>query len=68
MGVEFKFIIVRCLENGSIFRPLLVYVGVRPKMRIIDDLSNKKNEVNVILGKNQATGEKMILGLSVNED
>jgi hypothetical protein len=45
-----------------------VYVGVRPKMRIIDDLSNKKNEVNVILGKNQATGEKMILGLSVNED
>ena len=31
-------------------------------------LGGKKNEVNVILGKNQETGEKALLGLGVNED
>lgn len=135
--IEFKLTKVRCLENGSIMRPLLVYVGVEPKKRIIDDLTlecaeiatyltyrdsktvienltnaevskcrihgcvqrvgefmnqerrrlpsqsldliegdgtkchglgDKKNEINVILGKNQATGEKSLLGLTVNED
>ncbi|OQA81222.1 MAG: Transposase, Mutator family [Microgenomates group bacterium ADurb.Bin238] len=135
--IEFKLSKVRCLENGSIMRPLLVYVGVEPKKRIIDDLTlecaeiatyltyrdskmvienltnakvsrcgvhrcvqsvgefmnsqrrkspvksqdlilgdgtkchglgGKKNEINVILGKNQATGEKSLLGLSVNEN
>ena len=31
-------------------------------------LSGKKNEINVILGKNQETGEKTLLGLDVNKD
>ena len=31
-------------------------------------LGGKKNEINVILGKNQETGEKNLLGLAVNED
>ncbi len=31
-------------------------------------LSGEKNEVNVILGKNNETGEKALLGLGVNED
>jgi hypothetical protein len=135
--VEFKLTKVRDLENDSIFRPLLVYVGVEPKKRIVDDLVfecaevatyltyrdsktvienltnaevsrcrihdcaqsvgafmnqerrkapvkyqdliegdgtkchgfyGKKNEIGVILGKNQVTGEKSLLGLSVNED
>ncbi|MGE5556211.1 MAG: ISH6 family transposase [Methanocella sp.] len=135
--IEFRLTKVRCLENGSIMRPLLLYVGVEPKKRIIDDLTlecaeiatyltyrdsktvienltnahvskwrvhecvqrvgdfmnserrkspmksqdliegdgtkchslgGKKNEINVILGKDQATGEKSLLGLSVNED
>lgn len=135
--IEFKLSKVRCLENDSIMRPLLVYVGVEPKKRIIDDLTLEcaetatyltyrdsktvienltnaevsrcriygcvqrvgefmdherrrlpshgqdliegdgtkchglggvKNEVNVILGKNQSTGEKSLLGLSVNEN
>jgi transposase-like protein len=133
--VEFKLAKVRDLENDSIFRPLLVYVGVEPKKRIVDDLvfecaeaatymtyrdskavienltnaevsrsrihdctmkvgafmngerrrapsvevdliegdgtkshglGGKKNEV--ILGKNLNTGEKSLLGLSVNGD
>lgn len=135
--IEFKLTKVRCLDNGSILRPLLVYVGVEPKKRIIDDLTlecaeiatyltyrdsksvienltnaevsrcrihgcvqrvgefmnserrkspmksqdliegdgtkchglrGKKNEINVILGRNQNSGEKSLLGLSVNED
>jgi transposase-like protein len=135
--VEFKLAKVRDLENDSIFRPLLVYVGVEPKKRIVDDLvfecaeaatymtyrdskavienltnaevsrsrihdctmkvgafmngerrrapsvevdliegdgtkshglGGKKNEVGVILGKNLNTGEKSLLGLSVNGD
>ena len=37
--MEFRLTKVRCLENGSIMRPLLVYVGVAPKKRIIDDLT-----------------------------
>ena len=36
--VEFKLAKVRDLENDSIFRPLLLYVGVEPKKRIVDDL------------------------------
>ncbi len=135
--VEFKLAKVRELENGSIFRPLLLYVGVESKKRIVDDLvfecaeaatyltyrdsktvienltnvevskcrihdcvqsvgafmneerrkdpaknqdliegdgtkchglGKKKNEIGVILGKNQVTGEKSLLGLSVNKD
>jgi hypothetical protein len=31
-------------------------------------LGGKKNEINVILGKDQETGEKTLLGLGVNED
>ena len=31
-------------------------------------LGGKKNEINVILGKNQVTGEKNLLALAVNED
>jgi len=135
--VEFKLAKIRDLENDSIFRPLLVYVGVEPKKRLVDDLvfecaeaatyltyrdsktvvenltwaevsrcrihdcvmkvgafmneerrraplveldliegdgtkshglSGKKNEIGVILGKNQESGEKNLLGLSVNKD
>lgn len=135
--VEFKLAKVRDLENNSIFRPLLLYVGVEPRKRIVDDLvfecaeaatyltyrdsktvienltsaevsrcrihdcvkevgefineerrrtlsvdvdliegdgtkchglGGKKNEVNVILGKNQESGEKSLLGLDVNKD
>ena len=135
--VEFKLAKVRDLENDSLFRPLLLYVGVEPKKRIVDDLVfecaeaatyltyrdsktvienltnaevsrcrihdcaqrvgefinqerrkapvkdqdliegdgtkchglyGKKNEIGVILGRNQETGEKSLLGLSVNED
>ncbi len=135
--VEFKLVKVRDLENDSIFRPLLLYVGVEPRKRIVDDLvfecaeaatyltyrdsktvienltsvevsrcrihdcvkevgefiteerrkapsvdvdliegdgtkchglGGKKNEVNVILGKNLESGEKSLLGLDVNKD
>jgi transposase-like protein len=31
-------------------------------------LGGRKNEINVILGKDQATGEKSLLGLDVNKD
>ena len=31
-------------------------------------LHGKKNEINVILGKNQKTGEKSLLALGINED
>jgi hypothetical protein len=31
-------------------------------------LHGKKNEIGVILRKNQITGEKSLLGLSINED
>jgi transposase-like protein len=135
--LEFRLVKVHDLENDCYFRPLLVYVGVLPKKRIVDDLTlecaevatyltyrdsktvieslsnakvsrcrihdcvqrvggfmnmqrrsapvknqdlilgdgtkshglgGKKNEINVILGKNQNTGEKSLLGLGVNED
>jgi transposase-like protein len=135
--IEFKLAKVRDLENDSIFRPLLVYVGVESKKRIVDDLvfecaeaatyltyrdsktvienltsakvsrcrihacvkevgefineerrrsplvdvdliegdgtkchglAGKKNEINVVLGKNQESGEKTLLGLDVNKD
>jgi len=145
--IQFKLVIVHNLENNSYFRPLLVYLGIYSRQRIIDDLdlecaevatyltyrdskavienlthteisknrihactqkvgdfmnqtrrkpldtsaataaekekevvdlvmgdgtkvhgyNGKKNEINVILGKNEATGEKELLGLSVNE-
>jgi hypothetical protein len=135
--IEFRLARVYDLRNNSYFRPLLVYIGVFPKQRIIDDLvvecaeiatyltfrdsktvieglteaevsrsrihgcvqkvggfmnmqrrsapakdedlimgdgtkchglGGKKNEINVILGKNQDTGEKSLLGLDVNKD
>jgi hypothetical protein len=31
-------------------------------------LGGKKNEINIVLGKNQATGEKSFLGFDVNGD
>ena len=135
--VSFKLTKVYSMETDDIMRPLLLYVGMEPKKRIVDDLvlecaeaatyltyrdskavienltnaqvsrhrihdcvqkvgvfmneerrkepakdqdliegdgtkchglAGKKNEVNVILGKNQASGEKTLLGLGVNED
>jgi hypothetical protein len=135
--IEFRLSKVRDLGNDSYFRPLLLYVGVEPKQRIVDDLvfecaeiatyltyrdsktvienltnaevsrfrihdcvmkvgafmdkerrcspvqdqdliegdgtkchglSGKKNEINVILGKDEESGEKSLLGLGVNED
>jgi hypothetical protein len=130
--VSFKLTKVYSMETDDIMRPLLLYVGMEPKKRIVDDLvleyaeaatyltyrdskavienltnaqvsrhrihdcvqkvgvfmneerrkepakdqdliegddtkchglAGKKNEVNVILGKNQASGEKTLLGL-----
>ena len=135
--IEFRLTRVYDLGSNCYFRPLLVYIGVFPKQRIIDDLvlecaeiatyltfrdsktvienltsaqvsrgrihgcvqrvgdfmnrqrrsapaqvqdlilgdgtkchglGGKKNGVNVILGKNQDTGEKSLLGLDVNKD
>jgi len=135
--VEFRVVRVHDLRNDCYFRPLLVYVGVLPRQRIVDDLvlecaelatyltyrdskmmienltsaevskcrihgcvqrvgafmnkerrkaqvkdqdlilgdgtkchglGGRKNEINVILGKDQATGEKSLLGLDVNKD
>jgi transposase-like protein len=135
--VEFRVVRVHDLRNDCYFRPLLVYVGVLPRQRIVDDLvlecaelatyltyrdskmmienltnaevskcrihgcvqrvgafmneerrkapvqdqdlilgdgtkchglGGKKNEINVVLGKNQVTGEKNLLGLDVNGD
>ena len=147
--IQFKLVIVRNLENNSYFRPLLTYLGVYSRQRIVDDLDlecaevatyltyrdskavienlthatvskdrihacaqkvgdfmnqtrrkplntssataaverekeeavdlvmgdgtkvhgygGKKNEVNVLLGKNGVSGAKELLGLSVNE-
>jgi transposase-like protein len=135
--VSFKLAKVHSKESGCILRPLLLYVGVEPRKRIVEDLvfecaetatymtyrdsktvienltwaevsrtrihecvqkigefmneerrmkpakdqdliegdgtkchslGGKKNEINVILGKDQETGEKTLLGLGVNED
>jgi transposase-like protein len=135
--VSFKLAKLYSKENGSLMRPLLLYVGVEPRKRIVEDLvlecaetatyltyrdskavienltwaevsrtriyecvqkvgafmnegrrktpakdqnliegdgtkchglGGKKNEINVILGKNQETGEKSLLALGVNED
>ncbi len=37
--IEFRLAKIRSLENNCIMRPLLLYVGVEPKKRIVDDLS-----------------------------
>jgi len=135
--VNFKLAKVYSKESGGIMRPLLLYVGVEPRKRIVEDLilecaetatyltyrdsktvienltwaevsktrihecvqkvgafmneerrktpvrdqdliegdgtkshglCGKKNEINVILGKDQKSGEKTLLGLGVNED
>ena len=144
--IQFKLVIVHNLENNSYFRPLLVYLGVYSRQRIVDDLDLKcaeaatyltyrdsktvienlthttvskdrihacvqkvgdfmnqtrrnpkktttiaevkevrvvdlmlgdgakvhgyggvKNDVSVLLGKNEVTGEKELLGFGVNE-
>jgi transposase-like protein len=147
--ITFKLAKLYSIENSNIIRPLLLYVGIEPKKRVIDDLTlecaetatyltyrdsktiienlthakvskdrihvcvqkvgdfmnqtrrnpldtsaatvtgkeadvrvvdlligdgtkvhgydGKKNEVNVILGKNEVTGEKELLGFGVNE-
>ena len=36
--IKFKLVKVRSMENGSILRHFLLYVGVEPKRRIVDDL------------------------------
>lgn len=134
--IAFKLAKVRSLENESILRPLLLYMGVEPWKRIVNDLdfecaeaatyltyrdaktvienltkakvskhrihasvqnvgafidrerratgneevdllyadgtkanglNGKKNEINVIVGKTTETGEKHLLGLTVNK-
>jgi transposase-like protein len=132
--VEFRLVKVKSLENGSVMRPLLLYIGLEPRRRVVDDLVlecaevatyltyrdskkvvesltkarvskhrihscvknvgafieqerrrakarrvdllyadgtkahgvGKKNEVNVVVGKDLETGEKSLLGLAVN--
>jgi len=135
--IKFKLAKVYDLSTDRYIRPLLVYVGVLPKKRIVDDLvlecaeiatyltyrdsktviesltnsqvsrcrihncvqqvgafmdrerrkapavdvdliegdgtkchglGKKKNEIGVILGKNQESGEKSLLGFDVNKD
>ena len=135
--VSFKLTKVYSMETDDIMRPLLLFVGLEPKKRIVDDLvlecaeaatyltyrdskavienltdaavsrhrihdcvqkvgafmneqrrkapaqdqdliegdgtkchglAKKKNEINVILGKSQVSGEKTLLALGVNED
>jgi transposase-like protein len=135
--IEFTLVKVKSLENDSILRPFLLYAGLEPKKRNVDDLvlecaeaatyltyrdsktvienftktriskhrihsyvqeigafmdkerketalkkvgllyadgtkahglNGKKNEINVVVGKNLETGEKHLLGLSVNRD
>jgi len=135
--ISFKLAKVYSKETGSSMRPLLLFLGVEPRKRIVEDLvlecaetatyltyrdaeaviegltfaevsrqrihdcvqrvgsfmneerrkalvkdqdliegdgtkshglDGKKNEVNVLLGKDQKTGEKSLLGLGVNED
>jgi hypothetical protein len=135
--IEFKLAKVYDLSTDRYIRPLLVYVGVLPKKRIVDDLvlecseiatyltyrdsktvienltnaevsrcrihgcvqrvgafmdgerrkapvvdqdliegdgtkchglGGKKNEIGVVLGRNQGSGEKSLLGLSINGD
>ena len=36
--IEFRLVKVKSHENGSILRPFLLYIGVEPKRRIVDDL------------------------------
>lgn len=36
--IEFKLVKVKSMENGSIMRPLLLYLGVDPWRRVVDDL------------------------------
>lgn len=36
--IEFRLVKVKSLENGSILRPLLLYVGIEPWKRVVDDL------------------------------
>jgi transposase-like protein len=133
--IEFKLVKVKSLENGSILRPFLLYIGLEPWKRIVNDLdfecaetaailtyrdsktvienltkakvskhrihayvqevgsfidekrreagngkvdllyadgtkahghNGEKNEINVIVGKNTETGEKNLLGLTIN--
>jgi|GEM_PF-1961368 len=37
-NIELKLVIVHNLENNSYFRPLLLYLGVSSRQRIVDDL------------------------------
>ncbi len=47
--IEFKLAKVRCLENKCIMRPLLLYAGVEPKKRIVDDLALECAEIATYL-------------------
>jgi transposase-like protein len=132
--VKFRIVKVKSLKTGSIFRPFLLYIGLEPRKRMVDDFVfecaevathltyrdsktviekltkaevsrhrvhscvqrigafvekerreaadqkadllygdgtkihglGRKNEVNVVLGKDAETGEKHLLGLAVN--
>ena len=132
--VEFRLVKVKSMENGSVMRPLILYIGLEPRKRVVDDLAlecaevatyltyrdskaviesltkarvskhrihscvqkvgafvererreaearktdllyadgtkahgvGKKNEINVVMGKDLETGEKSLLGLAVN--
>ena len=135
--IAFRLVKVKSLENASILRPFLLYMGVEPRKRAVDDFvfecaetatyltyrdsttvierltrarvsrhrihasvqtvgafidkerrgaggekvghlyadgtkahghNGKKNEINVVLGKDAGTGEKCLLALSVNKD
>ena len=47
--IEFKLARVHDLQNDCYFRPLLLYVGVLPKKRIVDDLTIECAEVATYL-------------------
>ena len=135
--IKFKLVKVKSLENGTILRPFLLYLGLGPRKRVVDDLdfecaelatlltyrdsqtvirnltkaevpkhrihsyvqkvgafideerrkedntrtdllyadgtkthglNQKKNEINVVVGKDAKTGEKSLLGLTVNKE
>jgi len=47
--IEFMLIKVKSLENGSVMRPLLLYIGLEPWKRVVDDLDFECAEVATYL-------------------
>ena len=37
--VEFRLVKVRSMENWSVMRPFLLYIGLEPRRRVVDDLA-----------------------------